>query len=75
MPPDWETHECPEGTRLCGLYGRWINEFCIKKEVRCPINDLKLVARTQEIDESIKKQGNQIPLKTDQDWNYVIFDD
>lgn len=70
-----KTGGCPEGERICGdrskPYGIHYQK-CIPYEYKCPINDIKIVAQTDEIRSKIvdKIQNESTDL-----WQYLKFND
>lgn len=45
---------CPEGSKMCGRHMYKYYKTCIPIDIKCPINDLKIVELTDEIKKQIE---------------------
>ena len=70
---------CPEGQRICGNPDYNYFKTCMPKSLMCPINDIRIVKRTAEIDAYIAKAGNKLHnidknAPDAVEWQYLNFD-
>jgi len=47
--PVLNDNACPEGLKMCGRFIYKYYKVCLPKEIKCPINDLKIVDLTDDI--------------------------
>jgi len=47
--PVLNDNACPEGLKMCGRFTYKYYKVCLPKEIKCPINDLKIVDLTDDI--------------------------